>query len=98
MALVKNFSLDPTADRDIIAFFEKQPNQSAAFREVVRYYLAREEGVTLADVLAEIRALPSRLRVVSIAEETTGDGGQEPEEAAANLDSLLPRLEGGAID
>lgn len=97
MATIKNFSFDPATDRDILAWLEDQSNQSAAVREAIRYYLAREQGVSLADVLAEIRALPSRLHLIAAVADPPGDG-REPEEAAANLDSLLPRLEGGAID
>jgi Arc/MetJ-type ribon-helix-helix transcriptional regulator len=96
MAIVKNFSLDPN-DKDILRWLDEQPNQSAAIREAIRYYLAKEEGVTLADVLAEIRSLPSRLHVVAVQGEMI-ESGEEPEEAAVNLDSLLDRLGNGAID
>jgi hypothetical protein len=96
MATVKTISFDPSADRDILAWLEDQANQSAAVREAIRYYMAREEGVTLADVLAEIRALPSRLKVVAAAGDEMGQG-EEPPQAAANLDSLMDRLDGGSI-
>jgi hypothetical protein len=102
MAVVINFSLDPDADKDIIRFYEEQSNRSAKFREVTRFYLAREEGITLADVradiLAEIRTLPSRLKMVATVPEEDQIDGDEPEEAARNLNDLLPRLDGGAID
>jgi hypothetical protein len=94
MAIVKNFSLDPN-DKDILRWLDEQPNQSAAIREAIRYYIAREDGITLADLLAEIRSLPSRLHVV---QGETVESGEEPEEAAVNLDSLLDRLGNGAID
>ena len=93
MAIVFNFSLDPEADKDIVQWLDEQPNRSAAIREAVRGHIAKTEGLTLADVLAEIRALPGRLRVV-----TAQDGPatawieDEPETAAANLDGLLDRL------
>jgi hypothetical protein len=96
MAIVKNFSLDPN-DKDILRWLDEQPNQSAAIREAIRYYIAREDGITLADLLAEIRSLPSRLHVVAVQGETV-ESGEEPEEAAVNLDSLLDRLGDGAID
>ena len=94
MAIIKNISLDPEADRDILRWFADQRNQSAAVREAIRCYIARGDdssGVTMADLLAEIRALPSRLRVVAVDAEAA-DSGPEPPEAAANLDSLLDRL------
>jgi hypothetical protein len=96
MAIVKNFSLDPN-DKDILRWLDEQPNQSAAIREAIRYYIAREDGITLADLMIEIRSLPSRLHVVAGQGEMV-EGGEEPEEAAANLDSLLGRLDDGAID
>ena len=95
MATVINFSLDAETDRDIVRWLDQQSNRSAAIREAIRYYMAREAGVTLADVLAEIRALPSRLSVVAIdGELETPISGDEPTEAAANLDGLLDRLSG----
>jgi hypothetical protein len=98
MAIIKNISLDGDADRDILAWLESHRNQSAAVREAIRYYMAREDaGVTLADVLAEIRSLPSRLQVVAVASDEA-PGGEEPAAAAANLDTLLDRLAGGAIE
>jgi hypothetical protein len=100
MAIVKNFSLD-TNDKDILRWLDEQTNQSAAIREAIRYYIAHEDGITLADLradlLAEIRSLPSRLHVVAVQGETV-ESGEEPEEAAVNLDSLLDRLGNGAID
>jgi hypothetical protein len=41
--------------------------------------------------------LPSRLHVVAVQGEMI-ESGEEPEEAAVNLDSLLDRLGNGAID
>jgi hypothetical protein len=103
MAVVKNISLDGDADRDILRWLDDQRNQSAAVREAIRYYIAREgSNVTLADVLAEIRSLPSRLKVVAAVtgEEigNTEEEEMEPLEAATNLDGLLDRLADGVIE
>ncbi len=98
MAIVKNFSLDASADKDILRWLEDRPNQSAAIREAIRYYMVREAGFTLADVMAEIRALPSRLRLVAAAVDQVEISGEEPAAAAANLDDLLTRLDTGALE
>jgi hypothetical protein len=98
LAVVKNFSLDPSRDRDVLRWLDEQNNQSAAIREAIRYYLAREQGLTLADVLAEIRALPSRLAIVDAIPADAPATGDEPQEAARNLDDLLNRLDEGGID
>jgi len=95
MTTITNFSLDPEADRDIIRWLDKQANRSAAIRVALRAYMAKEQGVTLADVLAEIRALPSRLHVVAAlpAEGQAEGPATEPAGASANLDGLLDRLD-----
>lgn len=90
MAVIVNFSLDPEKDKDIMKWLGSQSNRSASIREALRAYVAKTEGPTLADVLAEVRALPSKLSVVTVAPEVCE--GEEPEEAAANLNSLLDRL------
>jgi hypothetical protein len=98
VAIVKNFSLDGNADKDILRWLEGQPNQSAAIREALRYFMLREGGVSLADVMAEIRALPSRLRLVAVSSDQVEISGEEPAAAAANLDDLLSRLDTGALE
>lgn len=95
MAVIVNISLDPEADRDILRWLGKQSNRSAAVRDAIRAYMAKETGVTLADVLAEVRALPSRLSMVAVAPEP--EVGEEPEAAAAHLDGLLDRLGNGDL-
>lgn len=96
--LVTNFSLDSEKDKDIIKWLDGQTNRSAAVREAIRSYMAKSEGVTLADVLAELRALPSRLSVVAVANgQPPTPEGDEPEAAAANLDGLLDRLGNGDL-
>lgn len=94
MAAVINFSVDREADQDIIAWLDRQPNKSAAIRAAIRAYMADQEGPTLADILAEIRSLPSRLSVVRVASQPSADeeDREEPAAAAANLDELLDRL------
>jgi cell pole-organizing protein PopZ len=98
MATVINFSLDSDADKDILRWLEGQSNRSAAIRTAIRAYTTRAEGPTLADVLAEIRALPSRLSVTAVHGEPIADVGEEPAAAAANLDGLLDRLGNGDLD
>jgi hypothetical protein len=97
VAVIVNISLDPEADKDIMRWLGKQSNKSAAVREAIRCYMTKEEGITLADVLAEVRALPSRLSVVAVNAEPTTPEGEEPEAAAANLNGLLDRLGNGDL-
>lgn len=97
MAVIVNISLDPEHDRDIMRWLGRQSNKSAAVREAIRSYMAKEEGVTLADVLAEIRALPSRFSVVAASPEPTTLEGEEPQAAAANINGLLDRLGNGDL-
>lgn len=95
MTMVINFSLDERHDRDIVRWLGEQSNRSEAIRKAIRAYIAETEGPTLADLLAEIRGLPSRLRMVApapLAEVETA--GEEPTESAVNLDGLLSRLDG----
>lgn len=98
MAVFVNISLDPDKDRDILEWLDSQENRSAAVREAIRSHMAETVGVTLADVLAEVRALPSRLSVVAVnAQPELAEEGKEPEEAAANLNGLLDRLGNGDL-
>lgn len=94
MATIINISLNPRVDRDILDWLNEQSNRSEAVRRAVRFYIARTEGPTLADVLAEVRALPSRLSMTAVAVEPEAreQEGDEPEAAAANLGGLLERL------
>lgn len=97
MAVIINISLDPDKDKDILRWLEKQTNRSAAIREAIRSHIAKSEGVTLADVLAEVRALPSRLSVITVNSEQVTPEGEEPTAAASNLDGLLDRLGNGDL-
>jgi len=98
MAVIVNISLDPEHDKDILRWLGEQPNRSAAVREAIRSHIAEEDGITLADVLAEVRALPSRLSVVAVSSEPEPiEGGEEPETAAVNLNGLLDRLGNGDL-
>lgn len=97
MAVIVNISLDPEHDKDIMRWLGSQPNRSAAVREAIRSYMAKEQGVTLADVLAEVRALPSKLSVVAVSNSEPVATGDEPAEAAANLNGLLERLGNGDL-
>lgn len=98
MAVFVNISLDPENDRDILDWLDGQQNRSAAVREAIRAHMAETEGVTLAAVLAEVRALPSRLSVVAVnAQPEPAEEGEEPEAAAANINGLLDRLGNGDL-
>lgn len=97
MAVIVNISLDEKHDKDILQWLGQQSNRSAAVREAIRSHISRESGVTLADVLAEIRALPSRFSVVAMDQELITPSDEEPEAAAANLDGLLNRLGNGDL-
>lgn len=94
--VVVNFSLDGERDQDILDWLDSQPRRrrSAAIRAAIRTLIARGDDPTLADIMAEIRALPSRMPV-AVAIESNGDAPDtqtaEPEEAAANLDGFLDR-------
>jgi hypothetical protein len=96
MATVIPVSLDSEVDKDILRWMENQSNRSAAVRVAIRKYMAAQEGPSLADILAEIRSLPSRMSLIAGAGEAMTTG-EEPPEAAANLDSLLDRLNGGDL-
>lgn len=91
MHITLNFSVDTEKDADIIAWAARQTNFSAAMRDAIRAWIKAESGVTLDDLLAEIRALRGRL-VVASAETSAGVDSGEPGEAAANVDGLLDRL------
>jgi len=99
MTRVINFSVDGKTDKDILAWLDEQPNKSLAIREAIRAYMAKQEGPTLVDILAEVRSLPSRLSLVAQVPGAAPDDevGEEPEAAAANLDGLLDRLEDGEL-
>jgi hypothetical protein len=94
MARVINISVDDQTDNDILLWLEQQPNKSAAIRLAIRAYMAKQDGPTLADILAEIRSLPSRFTVSTPPEgEAMAETElEEPAEAAVNLDGLLSRL------
>jgi len=94
MAVIVNIALNAKADADILDWLREQPNRSAAVRAAIRSHIAKSEGVTLAEVLAEIRSLPSKLSVVTVNPEPVEEG-EEPEAAAANLNGLLGRLGNG---
>ena len=90
--VIVNTSLNDKTDRDILDWLDEQSNRSEAVRRAIRFYIARTEGPSLADILAEVRALPSRLSVVAVEPEAQEQGGDEPAAAAANLAGLLGRL------
>jgi hypothetical protein len=102
MAQVVNFSLNPSADRDIIRWLDEQPNRSAAIRAAIRAYMAKEKGVTLADVLVKLHEMTGEIRTLKVAgtqpEAEEAPEGEEPAAAAANVDSLLDRLDSGDWD
>jgi len=87
--------LDTERDEDILTWLKEQPNRSAAIRRVIRSHTAKPNGPTLADLLTEIKELPSRLSVVAATPQPPLLESEEPEAAAANLDGLLDRLGSG---
>ena len=97
MATIINISLNPRTDIDILKWLADQPNRSEAVRKAIRYYVAQTEGPTLAevraDILAEVRALPSKLTVVAVEPDAQEKAGDEPAGAAANLAGLMGRLD-----
>jgi len=95
--LIANFSLDSEKDKDIIRWLDGQSNRSAAIRAAIRTHIAAKEGVTLAEVLAEIRSLPSRFSMVTTISTEPQAEGEEPQAAAANLNGLLDRLGNGDL-
>jgi hypothetical protein len=95
--LIANFSLDSEKDKDIIRWLDGQSNRSAAIRAAIRTHVAAREGVTLVEVLAEIRSLPSKLSVVAAIPSEPLAEGEEPQVAAANLNGLLDRLGNGDL-
>ena len=98
VAVIVNISLNPETDKDIMHWLGKQSNRSAAVREAIRSHIAKEERITLADVLAEVRALPSKLSVIAVnVQPEPIEGEEEPEVAAANLNGLLDRLGNGDL-
>ena len=97
MAVFVNISMDPEGDKDILQWLDEQPNRSAAVREAIRSHIAKEEGITLADILAELRALPSRLSITANIPSEIIEDYEEPEAAAANLNGLLGRLGEGDL-
>lgn len=97
MATIIPVSLDSEVDKDILRWLEKQSNRSAAVRVAIRKYMAAQEGPSLADILAEIRSLPSRMSLIATMAGEAIVTGEEPPEAAANLDALLDRLDGGDL-
>lgn len=96
--LIANFSLDSGKDKDIIRWLDGQSNRSAAIRAAIRTHIAAKEGVTLAEVLAEIKGLPARFSMVASTPDEPLTEGEEPQAAAANLDGLLDRLGNGDLD
>lgn len=82
MRVVIPVSLDDQKDADIIEWLNRHQNKSAAIRDALRSNLA--DGITLADIYQEIKALKSR-SFVAIADEP----GQGLAEAELNLDKLL---------
>ena len=83
-----NISLDAEADKDILAWLDRQPNKSAAMRQAARAYLGRA-GVTVADVLQAVHDLERKVKAGSIiAQDAEAGDSDEPPDVAAALDAL----------
>jgi len=72
-----SFSLDPDRDADLVTWLDKHDRRarSAAIREKLRAGI-RQNGPTLADVLAELREIKRMLRsgAVAVSTEAVGPG------------------------
>jgi hypothetical protein len=88
---IVTISLDTESDKDLLRWLARQPNRSAAVREALRSHVGNANGPTLADVLAEVHALSSKL--AGMAYISPPEEREEPEIAATNLDGLLDRLD-----
>jgi len=90
---ILSVSLDLSDDADIIRWLSHQQNKSAAVRCAIRETIVTR--VTLADIMRAINNLEHRLNAGAAITETPTPrlNGEEPPEAARNLDGLLDRLE-----
>lgn len=86
-----SFSLDPERDADLVAWLDKHDRRarSAAIREKLRAGI-RQDGPSLADVLAELREIKRMLR--SGAQAVPADAGQDDDPAAAAVKGKLANL------
>jgi hypothetical protein len=88
--VTETFSLDSEADKLIIDRLARLPKgrKSAAIRDAL---VAHFQGVTLADVYAELREINRKLEkgaVLSVASAGDAPADDEPPDVAAALDSL----------
>lgn len=84
----RSFSLDPEEDAELIDWLDSRRNASATVREALwAYYRAEQgKGVTLEDVLGEVRALSKKVEQIKVVQ--ADDGPDEDPGLAAALDSL----------
>lgn len=88
------FTVDPKADRDIVAWMEAIPKgeKSQNIRAAIREYIGGRSGVSIADVYQAVKDLDRRLQAgaVAIRPVAGGDGDEWHEDpvAAAALDAL----------
>ena len=81
----KQFVLDPAEDRDLLAWLERQDNQSAAIREALRARVRGESGLDARTLRRVVREELRRVRVVE-----SGSGGEDVDAAAgARLDRMF---------
>jgi hypothetical protein len=85
-------SLDVEADKDILRWFERQENRSAAIRAAIREHVGRN-GISLGDVYRAVKELERKLEAGAVVVSGgAGEAGEEtwdePDDAAAALDAL----------
>lgn len=88
------FSLDPVGDADLLEWVYSRRNRSAAIRDVLKANLEVDQAqrLTLGNLRDALRAELAGLSLVSGVEVSSPEG-EEPVEAAANLDNMVERLE-----
>jgi len=86
-----SFSLDPERDADLVTWLDKHDRRarSAAIREKLRAGI-RQNGPTLADVLAELREIKRMLRAG--AQAAFVDPGQDDDSVSAVVKGKLANL------
>lgn len=104
MKLWRHISFDSVKDKDILAVVAREVyrrNFSEYIRQAIRFYESQQH-YNLVEVVRDLETEIRRLRVIGVKIETEGEclteEGREPEQAAKNLDGLLDRLQGGALD
>jgi len=86
MHIRETVNLNTVRDADIIAWLKRQDNKSAAIRDALRAQCVRQTEYTLADIMQRLNEIERR--GVVVAQVSSEDNGDEPEEAVIALDGL----------